>query len=224
MAPRARDGGSRLGTLLFLLGCLVVLGGTFGLGLVVGRHWGRPPAPAAVGEDEALTTRVPDAARGRAGASGGRDRASDGLPALTFYRELTAPLASSPPPAASRPPKASVTKGETADAAAAATLPPRAAGGSVRAAPGRESTPAPLTTNSPVEERFTVQVGAYKDRTSAEALRARLAAAGHEAYIVERDAGGGARYRVRVGSFASRQAATEAAARLHPLAAYVTTR
>ena len=74
---------------------------------------------------------------------------------------------------------------------------------------------------------FTVQVGAFRVRTPAEALRAKLAAAGYEAYLVETESENGARYRVRIGAFATRQAAVEAAARLaaeRPLSTYVTTR
>jgi cell division protein FtsN len=66
-------------------------------------------------------------------------------------------------------------------------------------------------------------VGAYKTRQPAEALRASLAAAGHDAYVVEAEGAGGARYRVRVGSFPTRQAAVDAVARLGG-EGYVTTR
>jgi cell division protein FtsN len=72
-----------------------------------------------------------------------------------------------------------------------------------------------------------VQVGAYRDRSPAETLRASLVAAGHDAYILETDAAGAARYRVRVGSFSTRQAAIDAATRLgseRQVATYVTTR
>jgi cell division protein FtsN len=70
-------------------------------------------------------------------------------------------------------------------------------------------------------------VGAYRDRSPAEALRSSLVAAGHDAYILETDAAGPARYRVRVGSFSTRQAAIDAATRLgseRQVATYVTTR
>jgi cell division protein FtsN len=62
--------------------------------------------------------------------------------------------------------------------------------------------------------RFTVQAGAYKAREPAEALRTRLAAAGHDAYVAEAESTGGVRFRVRVGTFATREAAQEVAARL----------
>ena len=74
--------------------------------------------------------------------------------------------------------------------------------------------------------RFTVQVAAYSAKTSAEALRNTITASGHQAYIVESEGPPGApRYRVRVGSYPSREAAIAAAARLPvPGARYVTTR
>jgi cell division protein FtsN len=74
---------------------------------------------------------------------------------------------------------------------------------------------------------FTVQVGAYKARPPAEALRATLVAAGHDADVVESASGGETRFRVRVGAFATRDAARAAAARLsaeRTLSTFVTPR
>ncbi len=74
---------------------------------------------------------------------------------------------------------------------------------------------------------FTVQVGAYKAREPAEALRARLATAGHDAYVVETDGSGGVRFRVRVGAYDTREAAQEAAVRIaadRTLSTFVTAR
>jgi cell division protein FtsN len=78
-----------------------------------------------------------------------------------------------------------------------------------------------------LEPRFTVQVGAFKVRTQADALRARLAESGQDAYVDEGEVGGVPQYRVRVGTFITREAARDAAARLtaeRHLATYVTTR
>ncbi|HET7342834.1 MAG TPA: SPOR domain-containing protein, partial [Methylomirabilota bacterium] len=64
-------------------------------------------------------------------------------------------------------------------------------------------------------------------RSQAEALRATLAAAGHDAHVVEAVTGTGVRYRVQVGAFPSRQAAQDAAGRLtaeRSLSTFVTTR
>ena len=112
-------------------------------------------------------------------------RAPEAPPTLTFYQELTAPL-TSPPPV--KPPK-----------------------------PARVEKAEPPKTEAPTPEpgkEFTVQVGAYKTREPAEALRARLAAAGHDAYVAEADGAGTVRFRVRIGAFATREAAQEAAARI----------
>jgi DedD protein len=77
------------------------------------------------------------------------------------------------------------------------------------------------------DTKFTVQVGAFKARGPAEALRARLAERGQEASVTEVETAGVMQYRVRVGSFATREAAQEAASRLateRRLSTYVTTR
>jgi len=72
-----------------------------------------------------------------------------------------------------------------------------------------------------------VQVAAYNARPPAEALRTTLAASGHDARVVEAATSTGVRYRVQVGSFSTRQAAQDAAARIgaeRALATFVTTR
>jgi cell division protein FtsN len=74
--------------------------------------------------------------------------------------------------------------------------------------------------------RYTVQVGAFGARAPAEALRDRLSAAGYDSYVDETEAAA-ARWRVRVGDYASREDARRAAQRLgveRQLATYVTTR
>jgi cell division protein FtsN len=131
-------------------------------------------------------------------------------PTLTFYRELTAPLTAPPPPPkpARAEPKLETPPGE---AARHAEAPADAPAGPPRAEAGG----------------YTVQVGSYNVRAQAEGLAARLAAGGHDAYVAEGEAGGVTRYRVRVGAFATREEAREAAVRLGSdarVATYVTTR
>jgi len=124
-------------------------------------------------------------------------------PPLTFYRELTAPLDEVRP------------KGGSSVGRRARSL---EGGGE-----SRETSRSSGVNGS----AFTVQVGAYQTRAPAEALRATLAASGHDAYVEEAAGPGGVRYRVRVGSFPSRQAASEAATRLareRQLATYVSPR
>ena len=172
----------------------------------------RAPAsgPGATGR-VARRRRRPDAPRGRptrrAGAGAGERRGRPSpLPALTFYQELTAPLTAPPPPAPKprrRPAKAPEPRSS------------RRAGGGPR--PRRAASPERATrAGAGPGARFTVQV-ARLQRASLRPRRcaATLAAAGHDAYVVEIEAGGGVRYRVRVGVFprARRRAGGDAAGR-----------
>jgi len=131
-------------------------------------------------------------------------RSTEPAPALTFYQDLTAPLTAPPPARAAKPGRAERTERIEKLAVPEAPLP------------------------APSQGAFTIQVGAYKAREPAEALRARLAAAGHDAYVAEIDASGSVRYRVRVGSFATREAAQLAADKIvageRKLSAFVTAR
>ena len=202
---RRQGGGSRTSTMLVLAGVIGVLATTFVAGVWTGRHWplltgSAPPA---------------DTAGGRRGP-GDRPRQAEPLPALTFYHELTAPLTAPPPPPKparpARPPEPRREPGNPETAAA-----PPGGPGSGAAAP---SSPAPAA-------QYTVQVGAYNVRTPAEVLRTTLAAAGHDARVVEAETPAGVRYRVQVGAFPTRDAARETATRLtveRSLPAFVTTR
>jgi cell division protein FtsN len=227
---RGRHGGGGLGTAFFLLGCLVVLGVTFGAGVLAGRYWAIPARAAAVATDER-----PAPARGRALAPAATPTPPAAAPTPSFYQELTAPLGATGP---ARP--ASARTVERAAPAAGPAAPERGA------APGRDgeppavartqaepppdgaaALPARVAAPRAGETRFTVQVGAYRSRAQADALRERLAAAGHDAYVAETEGGGEVRYRVRVGAYASREAARAAAVRLASeatLPTYVTTR
>jgi cell division septation protein DedD len=199
---RSRRGGSRIAAVLFLAGCFGVLAVTFMLGVVTGRFWPRTPSvPLSV---VAKGAREPS-------------RPAEPAPALTFYQELTAPL-SSPPPKPSRPPREE---------------PPRAESPRVEksdkpdATPKADAVPAAPAKPAPGQPTFTVQVAAYKAKDPADALRAKLAAAGYEAYVVQVDTPGSARYRVRVGSFAARESAQQIADRIvgeRSFSAFVTSR
>lgn len=196
-----RKSGSGAATFLLVIGCLVVLGSTFALGVLAGRQW--PDFPFAKREAVARAARERD--RDRSG------RAPEPTPTLTFYQELTAPLM--PPPPAKPPKPPHVEKAE----------PPKPDTAKPEAAQPQPMEPDALKP----EPQLTVQVGAYKAREPAEALRARLAAQGHDAYVVEGDGPGGVRFRVRVGSFATREAAQAVAARIagdRTLSTFVTAR
>ena len=204
-SARGRRAPSRLASTLFVVGCFGVLGATFMAGVMAGRFWPRQPSTpsATVAKESAPARGVDKPAR----------PTTEPAPALTFYQDLTAPLTAPPPPVKAAKP-GRLEKVERIDKAEAAPKPERAAlpETSVPASPGA----------------FTIQVGAYKAREPAEALRARLAAVGHDAYVAEIDASGSVRYRVRVGSFATREAAQAAADKIvgaeRKLSAFVTAR
>ena len=209
MSPAARGASPRrrLGTILFCIGLLAVLGGTFVIGALAGRLSLRPSASLA---------NAPKA------ADRGAKATTPEQPELTFYRELTAPL-SAPPPAPKPQPRAA--KRETPTPAAA----PRPSATPPEPARARDAHGSPATNAAPSAGGgpYTVQVGAYNARAQAEAVRARLATAGHEAYVTEGETPSGTRYRVRIGAFATAADARQAAARIGTQAhvpTYVTTR
>jgi cell division protein FtsN len=97
-----------------------------------------------------------------------------------------------------------------APAAPSVSLPP---------APGKAVVPAPPAANlaaSPAAASpWTVQVGAFKNRRQAEDTRQQLVAAGLEAYVASVSAQDGqARFRVRVGTYRSREEAAAVAERI----------
>ena len=201
----------RFASLLFAIGCLVVLGVTFALGVAAGRRWPNGlPGFAASSDATAAASKGNDR---RAEGQGLAKTIAESPPVLTFYRELTAPMPPSPPP-----PRAAKTEAKPKE-----TVKPRPPEAVKPVAPEMAKPIAPELT----EPRFTVQVGAFKTRSQADALRARLATDGQQAYVSEVEADGATQYRVRVGSYTTREAAREAALRLageRQLATYVTTR
>ncbi|MGH7393076.1 MAG: SPOR domain-containing protein, partial [Candidatus Rokuibacteriota bacterium] len=146
---------------------------------------------------------------GAAGLAGPTARPAEPPPVLTFYQELTAPL-TAPPPA----PKPKL--GERAAPAES----PRIGDPTAPSESAKVERPS-------AERRFSVQVGAFRTREQAEAIRTKLASAGHDAYINEAEGSTSARYRVRAGSFKSREEALRAAERIGAavkLSTYVTVR
>ena len=216
-----------------LLGFFTILGVTFLAGAYAGRIWATRPTTAAASPPAEREARL-------RGGDVRVPRLAEPAPRLTFYQELTAPLTAPPPPpkpAKTAPPPlvttarpalpdqdksdgaTTVSNRPTARAAVASPAPTVATAASSRPPPAHAALASPASTIS----RFTIQVGAYRARPPAETLRAKLAAAGHDARVVETDAPNGVRFRVQVGDFASRDAAREAAARLGG-STFVTTR
>ena len=202
MGVSRRHRRSRAASLLVAVGLLGLLGGSFGLGILVGRHWSY---------FSTLTARKPSAdARREAGEERGADpsrRPAETIPTLTFYQELTAPLRSPPAHAAAgSPPTGSVPTTSLLESSAP-TLPlALPAPPSVQGASGGEKAAGAGS--------FTVQLAAYKVRSQAEALREALAARGIEAYVSEAITPLGTRYRVRVGTFENKEDARQKAVTL----------
>jgi cell division protein FtsN len=174
----------------------------------------------------------------RRGSDTRAPRLAEPAPRLTFYQELTAPLTAPPPPPKpaktsppplvttgtlpARPamPERSVTTALDTRAPDTSVARDGATTASNRPPTAQPGLAAPATTAA---NRFTIQVAAYRQRSPADALRATLAAGGHDARVVEHDAANGVRFRVQIGDFASRDAAREAAARFSG-PTFVTTR
>jgi cell division protein FtsN len=184
-------------------GTFLVLSGIAGVLTVtfIAGVWTGRNWPVIVGNPRSSSAaEAPAAPRGRVVAE--RPRPAEPLPALTFYHDLKAPLTAPPP--SPRPGKPA--------------RPPELK----RLEPGQAEAASPEA-----GPRFTVQVAAYNAKPPAEALRTTLAAAGHDARVVETEQSGGVRYRVQVGVFATRDAARDAAVRLaaeRSLSTFVTTR
>jgi cell division septation protein DedD len=213
---------------------LVILGLTFVLGLLVGRQWARQTPSAAATES------AKKAAAGRSGlAEAGIERPPELGKRLTFYQTLTAPLTSAPSASksgsASRPEPPP--KPQAAPVAVPAPAPP------VDEVPPRIAEPAPVPAPSlppPAADRpmaataasqppgqWTVQVAAFKGRDPAERLQRQMASAGFDAYVTEKGGEGQAQFRVRVGSFKTREEAVRLAERIkaeRSLAGFVTAR
>jgi cell division protein FtsN len=220
------------------IACVLALGATFAAGVLSARKgWGsgETKATAFAGWKSWLGIAPRKSAAEAAGDRTRPERASRSVPpapVLTFYHELTAPLAPAPPPPKARPtaperlPGAPVTPPARPEYMGGLDGPPKPPSArSAPAEPWRSSNsltpseaspvaPPAVAPSQPAGVRFTIQVGAYRTRAAAEALQARLGEGGHEVYIVEAPAPEGVRYRVRVGSFATEDVARTAASKL----------
>jgi len=222
-ARRRAGGGPGFGQWFVLGGAVVViLGLTFALGLLVGRQLARSSLAAGPpsASEAARKAGAPAPRRGGIAAETMADRTPEPTEKLTFYQTLTEPLdGGGPARPEPKPVTVKVSAPSPAPAAApvpAATAPPPV---SLPPAPGKAAAPA-----SPVAKPaaspaagspWTVQVGAFKNRRQAEDTRQQLAAAGLEAYVASVAAQDGqARFRVRVGTYRSREEAAAAAERI----------
>ena len=244
---RSREG-SRTAKWLIAGGVvLAMMGVTFGLGVLVGHHLPRHGEPVQAAADAGKRSGV---ASRRSGLTEPPERPAI-QEKLTFYQTLTAPLdalptaakvdATAKPEAAKRagtepPPGPAAERPAGAPPAAPNAekppQPPRAqptstgiTGGAEKSASAQSPRPAQV---GPVSQGgdWTVQVGAFKERGQAESVRKPLVAAGLSAYLAMVPADGGqVRYKVRVGSFKTREEAVRMAERMRQersLTAFVT--
>lgn len=202
---------------------LVILGLTFALGLLVGRQWARQSAAVIASVTE--SARKPAAAPRRSGiaAETMADRAPESTEKLTFYKTLTEPLDGPGTPA--KPEAKPEAKPVSVKIPAVSPLPPAPSfTDAPKPAPARPIAEPPSLPPRPgktagsgpaAEGPWTIQVGAYKNRRQADESRRQLASAGLDAYVVALAAqDGAARYRVRVGTYPTREEAASAAERL----------
>lgn len=129
--------------------------------------------------------------------------------------KVAIPEAKSPPssavPAKAEPPKAEPAK---ADPAKVASAPPAKAE-PAKAAPAAASPKSEPAKAAPAaKDAHVVQLGAFTDDKGANALAGRLVRAGYPAYVEPLETSRGAIWRVRVGPYPSRDAATQARDRL----------
>jgi DedD protein len=234
---RRRTGGPGFGQWLVLGGAVVViLGLTFTLGMLVGRQLARSNL-VALGPSPSEAARkgpaVPASRRGGIAAETMADRVPEPTEKLTFYQTLTEPLGATGAPrndpakpvtvpvtapatgpttvkiSAPEPKPAAPPAAPSAPAPAPA-LPPATAAPSLPPATKATAAPAPAAPNG-----WTVQVGAFKNRHQADETRQHLAAAGLDAYVASVSAQDGQpRFRVRIGTYRTREEAAAAAQRL----------
>ena len=220
------EGGPGIAWMLIGGAAIAIVAATFVVGVVVGRKWPEPDVPGRAASEPAKKTSPFTRRSGLAEPAPERPQEK-----LTFYQTLTAPMGPTPstpvgvPAKTPEPPKPRPAperpSSDRPAAALAATSPPKVAK-PVALDDGAASRPvaAPRTGD------WAVQVGAFRDPTQAEAVRKQMASAGFDAYVTAVEAGPGeVRYKVRLGSFPSRQDAGRVAERVRTersLAAFVT--
>jgi cell division protein FtsN len=219
--------GAREALALGAASCLVA-GAIFAAGVLVGRGAGPSGAlRSPAGREAAASSEAAESAEGTGKASAARAEEK-----LTFYKTLTAPTADLPPVGKPKIEEHLVPRDEEPATASAVTAPAPAAGEAevperrpgpprreppstarapvptrvARVAPAPRPAPAAVTAPAHVPDLpWTVQVSAFRSRTLADELRNRLAARGFDVHVfASTTEDGRARYRVRVGAYASR--------------------
>ncbi len=185
---------------------IVVLGAVFTLGVLVGQKLAGAPR----------TDRAPDLLSALDQKSAALERAR-AAPTLTFQEELTADGGATPAGKAKPEPaaKAAESKPEVAKAVEKKPEAPSSKSADAGAVATRSPAPAAPAAAKPPDATavpggaFTLQLGASQNREDAERMVSRLREKGYAPYIVSAEVPGkGTYYRVRMGSFATREAAS----------------
>ncbi|MEE9606810.1 MAG: SPOR domain-containing protein [Myxococcota bacterium] len=196
---RAAPRRSRAGWLATLVGLSLLAIPGFGLGLLGGVAW----------EDPGLLVSYLAGGTEEVGWASSAERPPDvAAPAPRPSASTVAPQGTAPRSATRKPAERS---GAGAQRAAGERSSPRpAAGERSSSRPTAMSTPAPAEP----EGHFSVQVGAFAEGRAAEDLAETLRGKGYPVYVSAGAGAGSARWRVRVGPLASREAADRTASRL----------
>jgi len=189
---------------------LLVVGGAFALGVMLGRHAGAPPPSADLAAMDDATRKSPPAQTAVVPLQPAPRAATPAPAAEPADEEAAVPEQGKPPDSLPpRPPSKALADSPRAVVPSASRAPmvvpppPRPVQVASKTTTTVELTPPPKDLG-----KFTVQVGASQDKSEARKLEQRVRAAGLKPYVVEADLGAkGTWYRVRVGSFADRDAA-----------------
>jgi DedD protein len=192
-----------------LVAGIVVLGAVFVLGVLVGKK--------LAGSQR--TDRAPDLLSALDQKSAALERAR-AAPALTFQEELTTDAGAAhaqPLKAVSEKKPEAAVKPAEAKAEAAKTPPEKKAdapvkpadAGPIAARTAPAAAPAKASEGTAASGPFTLQLGASQNRDDAERMVSRLREKGYAPYIISADVPGkGTFYRVRMGSFPTKEAAS----------------
>ena len=167
---------------------LLLLGGVFSLGVLIGKR----------------TTAAPPAASGDLAALDSEARKAPPAKPPAPSRPVQAPEPAAPPPHATVEPEPVRAATVVPAPARSPTVVPAAPAHLTHvAAPTVALTPPPRDVGA-----FTVQVGASQDRSEAARLESRLRSAGLRPYVVQANLGAkGSWYRIRVGAFRDKDSA-----------------
>ncbi len=186
--------GERRSFAFFVVGGLAVLAAVFLIGLQVGRYVEKTAA-----------------SRDGQAAKPGQDNATDIRRDLGAYSEEAAKVRPVPPPDADNGVKEtekSVTFPETLARKEPGPVPlVRPDGGKTAGAPGGKAAAARA-------KPFLLQSGVFRNKASAQGMKARLSKAGYPAKVVESRGKKGVRFRILVGPYAGKDAALKTKRRL----------